>query len=51
MKQRYEKPLTIEELAALPDSEIPELDERFWKNAKVTLLRTKADRSVPAGKV
>lgn len=51
MKQRYEKPLTIEELAALPDSEvdaseIPELDERFRKNAKVTLRRIKTNISL-----
>ena len=45
MKKRYEKPLTIEELAALPDeaidtSDIPVLDEAFWRNAKVTPPRT-----------
>lgn len=51
MKKRYEKPLSIEELAALPDSEIdtseiPELDQRFWKNAKVTPPRTKPNVSL-----
>lgn len=51
MKKRYEKPLSIEELAALPDdqidtSDIPELDERFWKNAKVTAPRTKPNVSL-----
>lgn len=51
MKKRYEKPLSIEELAALPDSgidtsEVPELDERFWKNAKVTPPRTKPNVSL-----
>jgi uncharacterized protein (DUF4415 family) len=40
MTKRYEKELTIEELAALPDSEIdysdiPDLGEDFWKNARV----------------
>lgn len=51
MKKRYEKPLTIEELAALPDdqidtSDIPVLDEAFWKNAKVTPPRTKPNVSL-----
>ena len=37
--KRYEKELTAEELAALSDEEIdftdiPELDESFWQNAK-----------------
>lgn len=40
MKKRYDKEPTIEELAALPDSEIdysdiPELGETFWTNARV----------------
>jgi uncharacterized protein (DUF4415 family) len=51
MKKRYEKPLTIEELAALPDDEIdtgdiPVLDKAFWKNAKVTPPRTKPNVSL-----
>lgn len=51
MKKQYEKPLTIEELAALPDdqidtSDIPVLDEAFWKNAKVTAPRTKPNVSL-----
>ncbi len=54
MKKRYEKPLTHEELMALPDdqidtSDIPELDENFWKNAKVTPVtppRTKPNISM-----
>ena len=38
--KRYNKELTAKELAALSDdeidfSDIPELDETFWKNAKV----------------
>lgn len=38
MKKRYDRELTLEELAALPDDQIdtgdiPELDENFWKNA------------------
>lgn len=46
MTKRYERPLTPEELAARPDSEIdtsdiPELDEAFWSRAKVTPPRTK----------
>lgn len=40
MKPPYERPLTIEELKNLKDedidfSDIPELDEEFWKNAIV----------------
>lgn len=40
MKKRYARELTLEELAALPDDQIdtgdiPELDENFWKNAKL----------------
>lgn len=42
MKPPYSRPLTRKELAEMPDedidfSDIPELDERFWKNA---VLRT-----------
>ncbi len=38
--KRYEKERTAEELAALPDdqidySDIPELDDDFWENAKI----------------
>lgn len=51
MKKRYEKALTIEELAALPDdqidtSDIPELDDHFWANAKLTPPRTKPNVSL-----
>ena len=51
MKKRYEKPLTLDEMAALHDdqidtSEIPELGEDFWKNAKVTPPRTKPNVSL-----
>lgn len=39
MKRPYERPLTLEELASIPDedidtSDIPELGEEFWKNAR-----------------
>ena len=42
MTKKYEKELTVEELAALPDSaidatDIPELDAHFWKNARVVM--------------
>jgi uncharacterized protein (DUF4415 family) len=42
MKKRYDKELSIRDLAALPDSEIdysdiPEADEAFWRNAQVRL--------------
>ncbi|GKX34207.1 MAG: hypothetical protein MnENMB40S_18250 [Rhizobiaceae bacterium MnEN-MB40S] len=51
MKKKYEKPLTTEEIAALPDSEIdtsdiPELDDNFWKNAKISPPRTKPNVSL-----
>ena len=40
MKKRYKKELGIKELAAvkdedIDDSDIPRLDEKFWKNAKL----------------
>ena len=42
MTKRYDKELSVEDLAALPDSDIdysdiPELDKTFWKNAKLTM--------------
>lgn len=51
MKKRYDRELTVEELAALPDdqidtSDIPELDEDFWARAKVTPPRTKPNVSL-----
>ncbi|MEM6648364.1 MAG: BrnA antitoxin family protein [Bacteroidota bacterium] len=44
--KRYNKELTAEELAALPDSEIdysdiPELDDAFWTNARVVMPKEK----------
>lgn len=40
MTKKYEKELTLEQIAALSDSEIdytdiPELDEAFWENAVI----------------
>ncbi len=40
MKKRYDKPLTPAQIAAIKDedidySDIPPLDEEFWKNARV----------------
>jgi uncharacterized protein (DUF4415 family) len=40
MKKRYKKELGIKELAVIKDkdidySDIPRLDEKFWKNAKL----------------
>ena len=40
MKKRYQKEMSLEELANLSDekidySDIPKLDEIFWKNAKI----------------
>ncbi len=51
MKKNYKKPLTLKELAKRPDSEIdfsdiPELDENFWKNAKLTPPRNKPNISL-----
>ena len=42
MTKRYDKELSVEDLAAMPDSDIdyshiPELDKTFWKNAKLTM--------------
>ena len=44
MNKRYKQELTLEELAALPDSEIdysdiPELGPEFWANARVVKPR------------
>ncbi len=51
MNERYAKPLSTEELAALPDeeidtSDIPALDATFWQNAKVSPPRTKPNVSL-----
>jgi uncharacterized protein (DUF4415 family) len=40
MTKRYDRPLSADELAAMPDedidfSDIPELDESFWSNARL----------------
>ena len=42
MKKKFERELTIEELAAMPDSEIdysdiPELDEEFFRHARLVI--------------
>ena len=42
MTKRYDKELSVEDLATMPDSDIdysdiPELDKTFWKNAKLTM--------------
>ena len=44
MSKRYDKPLTVKQLAELPDdeidySDIPKLDEAFWASAKVVQPR------------
>lgn len=51
MKKKYDRELSLEELAALPDdqidySDIPPLDETFWKNAQVMPPRTKPNVSL-----
>ncbi len=40
MSKRYDKPMTVAEISAITDSEIdysdiPELDDAFWKNARL----------------
>ena len=42
MKKHYDKNLSIKELSALPDSDIDysdisELDDEFWNNAKIEM--------------
>lgn len=51
MTKRYDKPLTPEELAQIPDedidtSDITELDAAFWANAKVNPPRIKPNVSL-----
>ncbi len=51
MKVKYKKPLSHEELAALPDSEIdisdiPFMGEEFWKGAKIAPPRNKPNVSL-----
>lgn len=46
MKKTYKQALSVEELVALPDdeidtSDIPELDENFWQNARVVAPQPK----------
>ena len=53
MKKRYDKELTTEELAALPDSEIdtsdiPELDKSFWKTARVVMPEERGKTQITA---
>ena len=49
--KRYDKPLSAEELAALPDSEIdysdiPETDEAFWRDAQFVMPEQKKKISI-----
>ncbi len=51
MKRVYQKELTPEEIAALPDeaidtSDIPELNEEFWKNARAVYVTVREKRMV-----
>ena len=46
MKKTYKKPLTVEELMAMSESDIdtsdiPELDDKFWENARIVLPKNK----------
>ena len=51
MTKKYEKPLTLKQMAARSDadidySDIPELDEAFWAKAKVSPPKTKPNVSL-----
>ncbi|MCT8266651.1 BrnA antitoxin family protein [Afifella sp. JA880] len=51
MNKRYDKELTLEELAAIRDedidySDIPELGEWFWKNAKIVYPDSRAKKQL-----
>jgi len=51
MSKRYKKELSLKELAALPDSDIdfsdiPELDDKFWKNARLVMPSKKKQITV-----
>ena len=51
MTKQYKEPLTPEQLANYPDSDIdysdiPELDAEFWARAKITPPRTKPNVSL-----
>ncbi len=51
MTKKYDKALNPDALAALPDgdidySDIPELDDRFWSNAKLAMPAAKKQLTV-----
>lgn len=53
MQKPYEKELSAEELAKLPDSQIdtsdiPEVDENFWKNARVVMPEERGKTQITA---
>ena len=53
MTKRYAKELPAKALAALPDSaidtsDIPALDERFWKNARVVMPEDRGKTQITA---
>lgn len=53
MIKRYDKELTIEELAKLPDSaidtsDIAELDAGFWKEARVVMPEDRGKSQITA---
>jgi len=52
MNKKYNKPLTVKEIAAITDSEIdysdiPELGDRFWNTARLVEPRSKQSKSRP----
>ncbi len=51
MKRKYDKALSLEKLATMPDSEIdytdiPKLDEEFWDNARLAMPAKKKQLTV-----
>ncbi len=53
MERKYKRELSAQELAGLPDSEIdtsdiPELDEAFWNNARVVMPQERGKIQITA---
>jgi len=51
MGNKYEKPLTLDEISKVADrdidtQDIPELDENYWKNAKVMPPKTQQNGKI-----
>ena len=53
MTEKYKTELTADELAALPDdaidtSDIPDFDEKFWKDARVVMPEARRKTQITA---